>query len=73
MTRDLARTFTGAKDGQELEDGCMPMTMTPQVRFRTVDGVRVRHHDGRHAHGRLRDIGGVTPWPAELNFDSCAA
>jgi pimeloyl-ACP methyl ester carboxylesterase len=44
--------------------GCMPTTMTPQVRFRTVDGVRIRYADS----GGSREPAVVltSPWPESV-------
>ena len=42
----------------------MPMTATPQVQFRTVDGVRIRYADSR---GRMEPTAVLTsPWPESL-------
>ena len=50
-----AGVFAGSKGGPNLEDCHMPTTTTPHVRFRTVDGVRIRYARQRYlaqAEGR---------------------
>jgi pimeloyl-ACP methyl ester carboxylesterase len=42
----------------------MPTTMTPQVRFRTVDGVRIRYADS--GGSREQTVVLTSPWPESL-------
>ena len=63
MTRDLARGFKGAKDGPALEDGGMTTT-TPQVRFRAIDGVRIRYADTGASHKPAVVL--TSPWPESV-------
>jgi pimeloyl-ACP methyl ester carboxylesterase len=55
---------TGAKDGPDLEDGCMTTTMTPQVRFRIVDGVRIRYADSGGSQKPAVVL--TSPWPERV-------
>jgi pimeloyl-ACP methyl ester carboxylesterase len=65
MTRDLARVLAGSKTGPNLEDCCMPTTTTPQVRFRTVDGVRIRYADTGSSHKPTALL--TSPWPESVH------
>ena len=42
----------------------MPTTMTPQVRFRTIDGVRIRYADG--GSSRKPTVVLTSPWPESV-------
>jgi pimeloyl-ACP methyl ester carboxylesterase len=44
--------------------GCMPTTMTPQVRFRTVDGVRIRYADSGGSQEPAVVL--TSPWPESV-------
>jgi pimeloyl-ACP methyl ester carboxylesterase len=56
--------FAGAKDGPTLEDCCMPTTTTPQVRFRIVDGVRIRYADSGSSQKPAVVLS--SPWPESV-------
>src|SRR5215472_13182452 len=43
---------------------CMPTTMTPQVRFRSVDGVRIRYADS--GGPRAPTVVLTSPWPESV-------
>jgi pimeloyl-ACP methyl ester carboxylesterase len=43
---------------------CMPTTLTPEVRFRTVDGVRIRYADSGGTHEPVVLL--TSPWPESL-------
>ena len=42
----------------------MPTTRTPQVRFLTIDGVRIRYADSGGSHGPTVML--TSPWPESL-------
>jgi pimeloyl-ACP methyl ester carboxylesterase len=44
--------------------GCMPTTMTPQVRFRIVDGVRIRYADSGGSQEPAVVL--TSPWPESV-------
>ena len=48
-----------AKDRPDLEDCCMPSSTTPQVRFWTIDGVRIRYAE--HVRLFAVDLPGFAP------------
>ena len=54
----------GAEDGPALEDGGMPTTMTLQVRFRTVAGVRIRYADSGGSQEPAVVL--TSPWPESV-------
>jgi pimeloyl-ACP methyl ester carboxylesterase len=64
MTRDLARVFAGSRDGPDLEDCYMTTAAIPQVRFRTVDGVRIRYADSRSTQKPAVVL--TSPWPESV-------
>jgi pimeloyl-ACP methyl ester carboxylesterase len=47
-----------------MDDGCMPTTMTPQIRFRTVDGVRIRYADSGGSQEPTVVL--TSPWPESV-------
>ena len=63
-TRDWARVFAGLKDGPNWEDCCMPATAAPHVRFRTIDGVRIRYAGSGSSHKRAVVL--TRPWPESV-------
>jgi pimeloyl-ACP methyl ester carboxylesterase len=54
----------GSKDGPNLEDCAMPTTTTPQVNFRTVDGLRIRYADSGGSQERTVVL--TSPWPESV-------
>ena len=64
MTRALARVFAGSKDVPNGKDCCMPTTTTPQVRFRTFDGVRIRYADSGSSPKPAVLL--TSPWPESV-------
>jgi pimeloyl-ACP methyl ester carboxylesterase len=44
--------------------GCMPTTMTPQVRFRSVDGARIRYADSAGSDKPVVVL--TSPWPESV-------
>jgi pimeloyl-ACP methyl ester carboxylesterase len=56
--------FAGSKDGPNLEDCHMPTTTTPQVRFRTIDRVRIRHADSGSPQKPAVVL--PSPWPESV-------
>jgi pimeloyl-ACP methyl ester carboxylesterase len=52
------------KDGPNLEDCFMPTTTTPQVRFRTIDGVRIRYADSGGVQKSAVVL--TSPWPESV-------
>jgi len=56
--------FAGVKDGPHLEDCYMPTTMTPQVRFRTIDGVQIRYADSGSSQKPAVLL--TSPWPESI-------
>ena len=44
--------------------GCLPTTTTPKVRFRTLDGVRIRYADG--AGSQKQAVVRASPWPQSV-------
>ncbi len=64
MTRDLAREFAGSKDRPNLKNCRMPTTTTPQVRFRTIDGVRIRYADSGSSQKSTVVL--TSPWPESV-------
>jgi pimeloyl-ACP methyl ester carboxylesterase len=63
MTR-TGQGFADSKTGLNLEDCCMSMTMTPQVRFRTIGGVRIRSADSGASHKPAVVL--TSPWPESI-------
>jgi pimeloyl-ACP methyl ester carboxylesterase len=51
-------------NGPDLEDFCMPTTTIPQVRFRTIDGVRIRYADS--ASSKKQVVVLTSPWPESV-------
>jgi pimeloyl-ACP methyl ester carboxylesterase len=60
----LAKGFTGSKDELNLEDCAMPTTTTPQVNFRTVDGLRIRYADSGGSQEPTVVL--TSPWPESV-------
>jgi pimeloyl-ACP methyl ester carboxylesterase len=56
--------FAGSKDRPDREDGYMPTTTIPQVRFRTIDGVRIRYADS--GNSRKPAVVLTSPWPESI-------
>jgi pimeloyl-ACP methyl ester carboxylesterase len=44
--------------------GCMPTTMTPHIRFRTVGGVRIRYADS--GGSQEPTVALTSPWPESV-------
>jgi pimeloyl-ACP methyl ester carboxylesterase len=56
--------LVGSKDGPNLEDCHMPTKTTPQVRFRTIDGVRIRYADSGSSEKPAVVL--TSPWPESV-------
>jgi hypothetical protein len=56
--------LAGSTGGSNLADCCMPMTTTPQVRFRTIDGTRIRYADSGGPHETTVVL--TSPWPESV-------
>ena len=63
-TRDLGRVFAGSKDGPNLEECHMPTTTTLQIRFRAIDGVRIRYADSGSSQRPTVVL--TSPWPESV-------
>src|SRR5580704_16390814 len=56
--------LAGSKDEPNQEDCHMPTTTTPQVRFRTIDGVRIRYADSGSPQKPAVVL--TSPWPESV-------
>jgi pimeloyl-ACP methyl ester carboxylesterase len=56
--------LAGSKDGPNREDCHMPAITTPQVRFRTIDRVRIRYADSGSSHKPAVVL--TSPWPESV-------
>src|SRR5262249_5233785 len=65
ITPGLARALpAGGGRLESGEMGCMPTTMTPEVRFRTIDGLQIRYADSGGSHDSVVVL--TSPWPESL-------
>jgi pimeloyl-ACP methyl ester carboxylesterase len=64
MTRGCARVVADSTTGPNLEDCCMSTTTTPQVRFRSIDGVRIRYADTGGSQEPTVVL--TSPWPESV-------